>query len=349
MTRHYLSAIAAVATALSLHACSEPVSAPVRLDPSSFVAEITTGATLTPEALVSGWVATGVNEKGEIIGRAQGATCELPRFWQPDGSMISLPVGAHCGGITSVINNSGYIAGVVYSPDATALWTPNGSGGYDLQELELVDGHRPNITGINDAGEIVAHYGGKIYYRTLSSTSWSVPPSPAGATSCQLGGINNAGAFVGSCFVNGQPLTAYFWANHEAIPTPLPRPVTPNNVYAKDINDAGVIVGFIGDCAVLRALRWTLNAGVYTVEILPDAGKGGSAIAVTSNGTVIGHVYSGGGNGHSATVWPTSGGYQVLPRIGKATRSTEARDGVTTAAGATIVVGKQDSQAVRWR
>ena len=358
MTRHYLSAIAAVATALSLSACADPISAPVGPLPSSFAAALTTAATLTPEKLISGSMANSVNEKGETVGYGTGAICarnQLPRLWRADGTMVNLPTGTSCAGNAYFISNTGYIVGELYNPEARALWTPNGSGGYDLQVLEPANGRLLHFEGINDVGEIVASYmpiGGKvpeIYYRTTSSTSWTAVQAPAGATACTLGGINNNGAFVGYCYVNGAALTGYLWANHDATPTQLPRPATPNNVYAKDINDAGVIVGFIGDCAILRALRWTLSDGVYKVEILPDAGKGASAVAVSRDGTVAGGVYKGGGINGTATLWPTSGGYQLLPLIGRSSQSSGAGDITITSAGATIVVGAQDGQAVRWK
>ena len=355
MTRHHLSAIAVAAAALTFFACADQVSAPVAVRSFSGGAAL---VSLTPEKLISGSMANSVNDKGDAVGYGLGAVCGtrgLPRLWRADGTMVNLPVGTHCGGNATVISNSGYIAGPLYSPDAMALWTPNTSGGYDLQELEPANGRQLNITGINDAGEIVASYmpiNGKvpeIYYRTPSSTSWTAVQAPAGATTCQFGGINNNGAFIGYCYVNGAPLTGYLWANHDATPTQLPRPATTNNVFVKDISDAGVVAGFIGDCAVMRALRWTLSDGVYKVEILPDPGKGASATSVSSNGTVAGGVYKGGGTNSTATVWASWGGYQLLPLIGKSSQSSGSGDITTTSAGATIVVGSQDGQAVRWK
>ena len=358
MARHSLTGLAVVATSVTLFACGDHVSGPLSVNPSSFAAGVAAASTFTAEKLISGSMANSVNENGDAVGYGTGAICsrnQLPRLWRADGTMVNLPLGTHCAGNAYFISNTGYILGELYVPNGMALWTPNASGGYDLQELEPANGRVLHFEGINDAGEIVASFmpiGGtvpEIYYRTVSSTSWTAVQAPAGATACTLGGINNNGAFVGYCYVNGAVLSGYLWASHDATPTPLPRPVTTNNVYAKDINDAGVIVGFIGDCAVMRALRWTLTDGVYKVEILPDAGKGASAIAVSRNGTVAGGVYKGGGVNGTATLWTGSGGYQLLPVIGRSYQSSGAGDVTTTPGGATIVVGAQDGVAIRWK
>jgi len=358
MTRYSLTALAVVATSITLVACADHVNGPISVNPSSFAAAVTATSTFTPEKLISGSMANAVNDKGDVVGYGTGAVCtrdQLPRLWRADGTMVNLPTGTHCAGNAFFISNTGYIIGELYIPNGMALWTPNASGGYDLQELEPANGRVLHPEGVNDAGEIVASFmpiGGKvpeIFYRTVSSTSWTAVQAPAGATACTLGRINNNGAFVGYCYANGAALTGYLWANHDATPTSLPRPVTPYNVFVTGINDAGVIVGRIGDCSIPKALRWTLADGVYKVEILPDAGKGASALAVSSNGTVAGSVGKGGNANGTAALWTGSSGYQLLPIIGRSYQSSGAGDVTTTSAGATIVVGAQDGVAIRWK
>jgi hypothetical protein len=325
------------------------------MDSSVRANAVTASATLTPEQL-SGTVAIGVNENGDAVGDDTGAvsTCSansLPKLWRADGTVVTLPIGTHCGAEAVAINNSGEIVGRLFGPAASGGWLPDGSGGYTFQEFEYVSGNLVRVLGaLNNGGEIVGWANNAQMYWRNATTLWTLMAVPVGAAQCQVRrGINNFGAIVAACSVNGVNggyMTGYYWANHSANPVALPRPTATGNLYPTEINDAGVIVGFQN--LPTKAVRWTPNGsgGYTTVEYLPDAGHGGSAYGLARDGTVSGSVLK--PNGYPIPVlWPASGSYQVLPVIGKP-RSAEANDVATSSSGP-IAVGYQDSQALLWK
>jgi hypothetical protein len=349
-----LSHAALISAALAF-ACSDPTSAPLVHSATQPTFAISAATTLTPSRLASGSIVQGVNENGDAVGEGPGAVgcgaaTSLPKLWHPDGSVVVLPIGAtRCGGTALAINNSGYIVGHEYgSGGEFSLWTPNSSGGYTLQEVDYA-GHLVRVLGgLNDRGELVGWYNnGEMYWRTTASTSWTLMTSPAGATDCQVRrGINNAGAIVAGCTINGGYKTGYYWANHSATPVALPRPSATGMLYPTEINDAGVIVGF--QMSPSKAVRWTPNgAGGYTVAYLPDGGRGAAAYGLARDGTVSGSVVKGNST-NTPVLWGATGGYQVLPYSGSA-RSGEANDVATLLTGGSVVGGYQDSQAIRWR
>jgi hypothetical protein len=352
---HHISGIAATATAALLFSCADPTSAPPTVGSPVRANAVTASATLAPEQL-SGTVAIGVNENGDAVGDGTGAvsSCSansLPKLWRADGTVLTLPMGTHCGAEAVAINNSGEIVGRLFGPPASGGWLPDGSGGYTFQEFEYVNGNLVRVLGgLNDGGEIVGWANNAQMYWRTATTSWTLMTAPAGAAQCQVRrGINNLGAIVAACSVNGVNggyMTGYYWANHSATPIVLPRPTATGNLYPTEINDAGVIVGFQN--LPTKAVRWTPNgSGGYTVAYLPDAGHGGAAYGLARDGTVSGSVLKPNGYG-IPVLWPASGSYQVLPVIGKP-RFGEANDVATSSSGGPIAVGYQDSQALRWK
>ena len=347
------SQLALISAALAF-GCSDPTSVPVEHSGVAPTVAILAAATLTPSRLTSGTTVNGVNENGDAVGGGPGAVgcgtaTSLPKIWHPDGSVVVLPIGpTHCGGTAYAINSSGFIVGQEYgSGGEFALWSPNGAGGYTLQEVDAA-GHLVRVLGgLNDQGEIVGWYNnGEMYWRTTASSAWTRMISPAGATDCQVRrGINNSGAIVAGCTINGGYKGAYYWANNSAPPVALPRPSKTGMLYPTEINDMGVIVGY--QIQPSKAVRWTPNgAGGYTVAYLPDAGQGAAAYGLARDGTVSGSLLK--GNGGTPVLWGGAGSYQVLPYSGSA-RSGEANDVATLSTGGLVVGGYQDSQALRWR
>ena len=322
MIESRFSQVALISAALAF-GCSDPTSVPSGGNAVPRTFAVSAATTYTPSRLTSGTTVNGVNQNGDAVGGGPGAvgcgtTTSLPKLWHPDGSVTVLPIGAtHCGGTAYASNISGYIVGQEYgSGGEFALWTPNGAGGYTIQEVDYA-GHLVRVLGgLNDQGEIVGWYNnGEMYWRTTASSSWTPMASPTGATDCQVRrGINNAGAIVAGCTINGGYKTAYYWSSHTANPVALPRPSATGMLYPTEINDAGVIVGF--QSSPSKAVRWTPNGvGGYTVAYLPDAGQGGAAYGLARDGTVSGSLLK--GNGGTPVLWGGAGSYRVLPILGK--------------------------------
>lgn len=346
---------AALISAALAFGCSDPTSVSPDHNAVPRMLAISAAATaFTPTRPATGITVNGLNENGDAVGAGTGAvSCgtatSLPKLWRADGSVVVLPIGpTHCGGTAFAINSSGYIVGQEYgSGGEFALWSPNGAGGYTMQEVDVA-GHLVRVLGgLNDQGEIVGWYNNaEMYWRTTASTSWTRMISPAGATDCQVRrGINTAGVIVAGCTINGGYKTAYLWANHLATPVALPRPSATGMLYPTEINDAGVIVGY--QASPSKAVRWTPNgSGGYTVAYLPDAGRGANAYGLARDGTVSGSLVK--SSSTFPVIWPPVGTYQVLPYSGSA-KSGEANDIVNLSTGALLIGGYQDSQAILWR
>ena len=309
--------------------------------------------TLQAEVLVAGDFAYSVNASGVAAGRnTVTSSCPsslVPMLWKSDGTKIVLPTGTHCAGTAWKINAAGAVTGQLFSPPGTALWLPQPDGSYVLQDLgPTPEGTLSRNTGaFNDAGDILGWYNNaQIYWRT-STVPWTHMIAPPGATDCAFSrGINNLGAIAGRCTVGGI-MNGYYWQNHSTTPVMLPRPAgTTNPVFPDEMNDAGVIIGYISG-SPNRALKWTPSGSAYTVQYLPDAGGGSQAYSIASDGTISGSLSS--GFVTRAVFWPTTGGYQLLGYSGTATTG-EAWEVVVGANGKIILSGNQgNSQALRWR
>ncbi len=163
----------------------------------------------------------------------------------------------YCNGIA--VNDAGFIAGACDSPNRSALW-PRLDPPIDLGSLGNQFGDE-GATDINERGEIV----GRSYnaQRVTRPYLWrngqmidigGEPPDAWGFAY----GINNLTEVVGY-FSNPPPgrREAYFWRNGET--TVLPEPYPPCGLRkAREINDAGIIVGEAGDadCNRLYATVW---------------------------------------------------------------------------------------------
>ena len=248
-------------------------------------------------ALVGGDRVTAVNSRGEAVGWGpRSAACDnlsTPMFWRADGTPVALPLGTFCGGTPNAINASGVILGALFggAPNANGLWTPTGSG-YALEEIAPApDGYRPITSGLNDQGEIIGWgQGSARLYWWSSSTGWLPMQVPAGATTCLVrSAINNLGVIAGMCSIAGQAYDGYYWQDHNATPVLLPRPSGAGDVWVRDMNDAGVIVGYLYGSRT-TAVKWTPTGSGYAVSFLPDLGVKSAAYAIAQDGTVSGSV-----------------------------------------------------------
>lgn len=299
----------------------------------------------------TGGAVIGVNESGDVVGNinASGScgssTVTLPVIWRADNSTVTLPIGSNCKGGASGISRNGIIVGIVENgtTKTAAIWRP-GVNGYTMQELGMTpDGKWPYVDGgVNDFGEVVGWFTGPNLYWWSRSTGWVKMQTPNGATACAVfRAINNSGEIAGRCTVNGVG-NGYYWFNHASLPQLLPRPAGSGALVPHDINDTGLIVGYITSG---KAVAW--DPGVtYTVRVLPDAGYGATAMSVASDGTIAGSLNRS-SNGPLPVFWRPAGSYQILGTT-KPNASAEASD-VANGASGLIVAGHENVLALRWR
>jgi hypothetical protein len=312
--------------------------------------------TLKGAVLVDGLGVLGVNDLGDAVGRAKALlSCPAPTapvLWHADGVPVRLPLGSYCGGDASAINHSGVILGSLSGTNVNqyGLWTPSGSA-YALQVIAPAsDGYYP-ITGggLNDNNEIIGwrQFIAELYWWS-AATGWVPMQVPAGATACRVAkAINNLGVISGSCSVNGAAYDGYYWPSHTSAPVLLPRPAGAGDVNPRDINDAGVIVGWLGTSST-RAIMWVPSGTGYTVSFLPDYGLGSVAYGIGSDGTIAGSLVTR-SSGRNPVLWSPGGSSLMFLELTKPGTGGDADDVALTSLG--IVAGGLQIQlgATRWR
>jgi uncharacterized membrane protein len=305
--------------------------------------------------LLDGREASSVNQDGVVVGVSNGAVgcspAALPVVWNAEGVKQILPTAPACGGSARSINRSGAIFGWLFSSsacDQLAIWRPNGLG-YTLEVLgPAPDGVCPSVlSAFNENAEIVGTKGAAVYWWS-AATGWLKVQTPVGATSCIWAvALNDFGAFAIQCTVGGTA-RAYYWEHHDAAPSLLPSPSVQGQPTPRAMNRSGVIVGYVYGRRTLP-IRWVPSNSGYSVQVLPDLGYGGSAAAISEDGTVAGSVN---GMGVRAAYWTPLGELRLLEQV-SAKAPSEALGIVQSGAGL-IVVGRgartfQDSLvAVRW-
>ncbi|HEX6686261.1 MAG TPA: hypothetical protein VF062_26050 [Candidatus Limnocylindrales bacterium] len=176
--------------------------------------------------------ATGINDRGDIVGQTDGPD-NLHAFRWRRGQMTLIDSGPS---IAYGINNRGDVVGTSFADGiATAtLWR-------DGRAIAVGQG---DALAINDRGQIIVGAG---LWRDGHVTP--IDP-PAHAVYVQGTGLNNHGAVVGFSDVG-----AFLWRQGHAITLPA---LAPEINSAVDINDRGQIVGMSGSAeGKLRAVLWT--------------------------------------------------------------------------------------------
>jgi hypothetical protein len=175
--------------------------------------------------------------------------------------------------------------------------------------IEAVSANGQHIAGTNDNGRIVVWNNGVA--KTL--------PAPPGS-SVQVQGVNSAGVVVGSVDRNSRR-EGFVYDNGRF--RTLSRPNGAKDVYVKDINDRGDIVGEAEyptsdplDVGPVKALRWRL-ADISKVEVLASAAeKWASPLDMAEDGTIAGSLDDGG----SPHLWRPDGSVATPPGLNGATK-----------------------------
>jgi uncharacterized membrane protein len=292
-----------------------------------------------------------VSDNGLMVGRIP-TTCGFngaPARWNQLGQLTALPLlPGTCGGVAHGINSAGVAVGSAYAGSSWAgsvRWVPS-TGSYQVEALPpLADGSDAGAWTINEAGTV----GGANVASVLKpgATAWQLLQWPSGATNC-LGGIwiNNLDAVAGRCIIAGR-VRGVYWASPAAAPVLLPLPIGGADVYIRDINDAGVIVGWTSvsirkNKFVNRATRWVPSGGSWMTEFLADYGAGSFAVAVNEAGQVAGSVIVPQRGSPRPAFWDASGSLRQLEGIGEAL-------GLSAPTVGPIVGGDANGGAARWQ
>ncbi|MBY8948248.1 hypothetical protein J1G35_20520 [Pseudomonas sp. SH10-3B] len=138
----------------------------------------------------------------------------------------------------------------------------------------------PNSIG-TQTGKIAQH-NGLLYVATQL-------PTPAGALTCVVTGINNLLRVVGGCQYSTAPfLRAAFWASPNAAPTSVPSLTTSSVSIATSLNNSGQVVVTYEDVnGNISSAFWDTTAGTVTAIAAFTSGVGSSGVALADNGTVL--------------------------------------------------------------
>lgn len=186
------------------------------------------------------------------------------------------------------INDRGDVVGAetLGPPDSSRafVWTRN-TGRINL-DLSPFHGNPSTFAAINDAGRIAGtarrldsgRLDGVLVGGGLGGLSWTV----GSQGDAYLYGINQTGESVGQYRTNGAWIAFLAGLNAGAELAPFAAGV---DTAARDLNRAGVIVGYDG---AGRALRWTSPSSVQALPRLQGGGRGDYAVAINEAGTIVG-------------------------------------------------------------
>jgi uncharacterized membrane protein len=203
------------------------------------------GANGLPEG-TWGWSITGVNASGLVVGSIETQTGpRTPYTWTAAGATaLALPAG-HIGGSANGVNAQGWVVGTSYSEfgrGTVTVWKDFASpiaiavpNEIDSEGTAIGNGgHVAGITGLDRPGPVQG-----FVWNNETFTHLTIPGGSSSGQSIARS-INTGGLAVGYG-IGSDPsaVTATRWENG----TPASLEVTGNSTTAKDVNDAGVVVG----------------------------------------------------------------------------------------------------------
>jgi probable HAF family extracellular repeat protein len=254
-------------------------------------------------------VPCGLNNLGDIVGRASGAAGGQTQatFWN-HSKLAKKHLGAFAGGDYSsanAINDSGEVTGA--SNTATGIvpfiWTPKGR----LKRFPLLsDDTCGQATSINRYGHVVGYSSGqsgtKAFFWAHSGSPQRLSTLPGGDGS-KARNISDRDEVVGT---SGSPAgeRAVLWTK-----TGIVRDLgTLPGDYASEatsINNNGDVVGYSKGPRGMRAFLWNNRAGMQELGVLPG-GDSSRALAISNLGEIVGTSTS--ASGDHAFIWTNQTG-----------------------------------------
>ena len=281
---------------------------------------VTPSVTITLVGPATGSEATNINDAGLVVGYT-GKSYEVHRafVWTPSvprgttGTFLDIGTLGGASATASAVNESGWVVGT--TSDAAGvlrsfLWTAAG-GMRDMGAPAMAQA-------INDAGQVVGgfddgtEFGGVGRYVVTIAQDGSVQSSGfedmgrlPDSRSPAVFSINRLGQAVG--WVTTASNRPVLWTRDATgwIVENLGMLPGAQGAVARDVNDAGLVVGYsTPPQGCPSAVLWTTAAGRVTgMRVLPTLGGcGGEAYGINNQGDVVGRSVDQRGNYH-ATLW----------------------------------------------
>jgi len=265
--------------------------------------------------------AYAINQNATMVaGHADTIESPVPVYWKlPAGSIKALdPLGGFSCGVSYDVNNNGQIAGISKDCEGglsdyyATVWDEN----YNPTQLpSLANGAKSRAFGINNDGDVVGmswvwvEVGGEKHYLFHAVLWWN---TDGGYQVCDLhvweyADSHRSHAYAitdrdsdGSVEITGER-HLFSAGTPQATVWTVAKDTCPKNddatrdlgllAYARDINDAGEVVGQDHSTAFVRPVVWVDNQMI----VLPLPKKGsGSAEGINADGQIVGWSQAGG-------------------------------------------------------
>ena len=249
-------------------------------------------------------IANRVNAAGQVAGQL-GSPFETQRafVWTPttprgsSGTLADIGTLGGAGGYATGINAAGWVVGGTIDAagaDLPFLWTAvGGMTRFDVPANAARD--------VNDAGQVVGLVGLRVAQWTASIASdgslvasgYEELPALPGAGSTIAFAINELGQAAGWSVLETNHAVLWTRTSTGWIIEDLGTPLNGYASVARDVNDAGLVVGYsnpLQGCP--SAVVWTTAAGRKTgMRVLPTLGGcGAEAYGVNNDGDVVGRA-----------------------------------------------------------
>lgn len=252
--------------------------------------------------------ASSINNAGQIVGSTTiSETGPSQAFLYDNGVMYNLGTLGGNNSSANGINNAGQVVGNSDITSASGLQSSRAflySGGV-MRNLGTMAGDYSEGRGINDAGQVVG-------ITSTSNTVFPEGPFPHAHAFLYsegmmkdlgtLGGffsgasaINNVGQIAGSSLIgDGAPVHAFLYSN--GVMTDIGASLGRDYSFARDINNAGQVVGFIQKTGELIPGGTELRAFLYNdgimndLNLLADSGAAGWTLSFANAINDIGQI-----------------------------------------------------------
>jgi len=237
-----------------------------------------------------------INDAGQIVGDYAGGH----GFLYSNGKFTTIDVPGAQFTIALGINNAGQIVG--YYRDGTT----NHGFLYSSGKFTTIDVPGADLTGaagINDAGDIVGWTNHQGFHKVGGTfNTIAVPDDASGVLTCCTSpdDINASGQIVGFYVGPPQPwgLHGFLYSGGSYVPIDAPGAVSSigeSSTMARDINDAGHIVGDFSDKAGSHGLAYDGKRFVV-IDLPTDLSTDGTlATGINNAGEIVGYFYNSGG------------------------------------------------------
>jgi len=256
-----------------------------------------------PTAVAAGQVGCGLNNLGDLAGRASNwATGETRATVWSQGTLQPKDLGALPGGgysSASAVNDAGQVAGSSNTGDSVVpfIWTSTGG----LQSIPLLPGDNcGQAFGINKDGHVAGYSSGpddaRAFLWVPSAGIQNLGCLPGGSY-CRARAVNDSDEVAGTSATPAGDHAVLWKAGNVSDLGTLPGDTSSEAIA---INNAGDVVGYSQGPGGLHAFLWTGATGMQDLGVLPG-GNVSRALAINDLGSVVGSSTS--ASGDHAFIW----------------------------------------------